>query len=211
MTVSLLLWLFVGASMALTDFRVILQMSMDVADGIINIVSTKCLSEASNEYSDWAICLNPSKFNGISIGLERCDGPSIKNRDIRLCIQIGSEAKNGTVACTDWASDGEGGWSDFAQTVDIERIYKARVMIETRADSKLVITDIKTGIRATDVNANGDPNNDAALWGKPQITDFLKQSKSVHSQHSFGSDRRAPVKAVKIYLEVDTYVYVYRD
>ena len=209
---SILLSSFVGASLALSDFRVTFQLSggSSAKGGDGKIVKTPCVGSGANTYSDWA--MGPSTgMKGLQIGLEKCGGASIKDQDLRLCVQVASSKKEGTKTGTDWASDGAGGWSDFSQTIENEHIYKARVMVETKSAPRTSFKDIEAGIRATDVNSNKDANN-AALWGKPAWTGFLTASgeSQLQSKSVYANDRNGAIKAVKIYFQVDTYViYIY--
>ena len=207
---SVLLSSLIATSIALSDFRVTFQLtgsSSRTRDGAM--VKTDCFSDRTNTYSDWAY--GPvTGMGGMKIGLEKCTGRDITNKDMRLCVQVASNKKEGTKTCTDWASDGAGGWSDFAQTVDNEHIYKARVMVETKSATDLVLKDIEAGIRATDVNKITKDANNPTLWGKPAWTGYLSESgeHGVYTKASYANTASAPIKAAKVYFQADTYVHV---
>lgn len=187
---------------SLQDFRITLQIIGDriIGDGLMvrsNCISGTVLADAS-PYSDWA--LGPAEglnaMSAVSIGIEQCGTGTIQDTDIRICVQVASSTRNGQMQCTDWASDGAGGWSDFAETVDNDHVYKARIMIDTRAKTGLSIADIDIGMQASDAN-------DA--WGKSRYTGFIEASdgNSLYTRPIFGRKINNPIEAIKVYFEAD--------
>jgi len=189
---------------SLQDFRLTLQITGDrvIGDGVM--VRTNCITGVAKDdgspYSDWA--LGPAQglnaMQAISIGIEQCGTGTIADTDIRICLQVASNQKDGQMQCTDWASDGAGGWSPFARTVDDEHVYKARIMIDTRTKSGLEITDIEAGLQAAD----GD---DETSWGKSRYTGFIQASEqnSLYARPVFGENVNNPIEAIKVYFEAD--------
>ena len=191
---------------SLQDFRLTLQIVGDkiIGDGLM--VRTNCISSSlslsdASPYSDWA--LGPAEglnaMQAVSIGIEQCGTGIIENTDIRICIQVASIVKDGEMQCTDWASDGAGGYSAFAKTVDNSHVYRARLMIDTRVANDLEIADIDLGIQASDANS---------AWGKARYTGFIEASdqNSLYARPVWGKDITNPIEAVKVYFEADMYV-----
>merc|ERR1719203_2166328 len=100
---------FIAISQSLSDFRVTFQLSgLNAKSGDGKAVKTECVSKGANAYSDWAYGPSSTGMKAMQIGLEKCSGSSVKDQDIRLCVQVGTEKKDGSKECTDWASDASG-------------------------------------------------------------------------------------------------------
>jgi len=169
---------------------------------------TPWLLQNGGGWSVWASDVNYRNPDGIRIGVFGKLGQTgasfqINDLVLRACIQLtdrstnerGNYQREGVIQCTPWVSEGAG-WSDWASDNNWRNHDAVRVQLETRDYEGLVITDLQTGLRAT------DRKDKAKHMGQPQLTQWLVYSNyESYSWSNYAGDRNfRNGDSIKIYL-----------